>query len=230
MASLKTPATNAERRTMNAVEERGGYRAPGAGYGLRAAASRILRSVALACAVSLAACATAASGTPAQSPPPVAQRARAVAGRRRDEGRSTSCEPAARGTTSLGQMECRPSARRAPWWAHPREARRPHRRAVAGAFAPRIDLRSVDVPRRRDRRARRHAALDENATRVQAWIGRRTSKPNLAIRYRARDGLPIGRVLDRGDTASHDARGAVVVLRWRDDGWYVLTSYPEDVR
>jgi hypothetical protein len=73
-------------------------------------------------------------------------------------------------------------------------------------------------------------ALDENATRVQSWIGRRIPKPNLAIRYRARDGIPIGRVLDRGDTASHDARGAVVVLRWRNDGWYVLTSYPDDVR
>jgi hypothetical protein len=73
-------------------------------------------------------------------------------------------------------------------------------------------------------------ALDENATRVQAWTGRRTSKPNLAIHHRARDGLPTGRVLERGDTASHEARGAVIVLRWRDDGWYVLTSYPEDVR
>ena len=73
-------------------------------------------------------------------------------------------------------------------------------------------------------------ALDENATRVQAWVDRRAPKPNLAIRYRARDGLPTGRVLDRGDTTSHDARGAVVVLRWRDEDWYVLTSYPEDVR
>jgi hypothetical protein len=74
-------------------------------------------------------------------------------------------------------------------------------------------------------------ALDADATRVRVWIDRRAPKPNLAVRYRApRDGIPVGRVLDRGDAASHDARGAVVVLRWRDDGWYVLTSYPEDVR
>ena len=73
-------------------------------------------------------------------------------------------------------------------------------------------------------------ALDENSRRVQTWIDRRSTRPNLAIRYRARDRLPTGRVLQRGDSASEEAFGAVVVLRWRNDDWYVLTSYPEDVR
>ena len=148
---------------MNAAEERDGYRVPGAGYGLRTAATRLLRSVALVYAVGLAACAPQPQERPAAVATSCRQRARA--GRRRDEGRSTSREPATRGTTSLGQMECRPAARRAPWWAHPREARRAHRRAVAGAVAPRIDLRSVDVPRRRDRRARRHAARSTRTRR-----------------------------------------------------------------
>jgi hypothetical protein len=73
-------------------------------------------------------------------------------------------------------------------------------------------------------------ALAENARRVQRWIDQRAPKTNLAIRYRARDGLPTGRRLRRGDDAAEDVEGAVVVLRWRDDDWYVLTSYPEDVR
>ena len=73
-------------------------------------------------------------------------------------------------------------------------------------------------------------ALVENERRVQRWIERRGPRSNLAIRYRARDGLPTGRVMSRGDDVSRDAFGAVVVLRWRDDGHYVLTSYPENLR
>ena len=72
--------------------------------------------------------------------------------------------------------------------------------------------------------------LDENAQRVKVWIARRVPKPNLAIRYRARDRLPTGRVLERGRPRSRDVFGAVVVLRWRGEDWYVLTSYPEVVR
>jgi hypothetical protein len=73
-------------------------------------------------------------------------------------------------------------------------------------------------------------ALDENSPQVQTWLARRSTRPNLAIRHRARDRLPTGRVMRRGERESKDAFGAVVVLRWRDDGWYVLTSYPETVR
>jgi hypothetical protein len=73
-------------------------------------------------------------------------------------------------------------------------------------------------------------ALAENERRVQRWIDRRGPRSNLAVRYRARDGIPTGRILRRGDDESRDALGAVVVLRWRDEGYYVLTSYPEDPR
>ncbi len=72
--------------------------------------------------------------------------------------------------------------------------------------------------------------LDEHARTVQAWIDRRTPKPNLAIRHRARDDLPTGRILRRGWTASREVTGAVVVLRSRGQDWYVLTSYPENPR
>lgn len=73
-------------------------------------------------------------------------------------------------------------------------------------------------------------ALAENQRRVQRWINQRSPKTNLAIRYRARDGLPTGRMLRRGEKASEQVEGAVVVLRWRDDNWYVLTTYPEKPR
>ncbi len=73
-------------------------------------------------------------------------------------------------------------------------------------------------------------ALAENARRVQRWIDQRSPKTNLAVRYRARDGLPTGRLLRRGADASQDVTGAVVVLRWRGEDWYVLTSYPENPR
>lgn len=73
-------------------------------------------------------------------------------------------------------------------------------------------------------------ALAENARRVQRWIDQRAPKTNLAIRHRARDGLPTGRLMRRGGDVAEEVQGAVVVLRWRDDDWYVLTSYPEDVR
>jgi hypothetical protein len=65
---------------------------------------------------------------------------------------------------------------------------------------------------------------------VQRWIDQGSPKTNLAVRYRARDGLPTGRQLRRGADASQDVTGAVVVLRWRGEDWYVLTSYPENPR
>jgi hypothetical protein len=70
-------------------------------------------------------------------------------------------------------------------------------------------------------------ALAANARRVQRWMAQRGPRANLAIRYRARDGLPTGRLMRRGEDTSAEVDGAVVVLRWRDDSHYVLTSYPE---
>ena len=73
-------------------------------------------------------------------------------------------------------------------------------------------------------------ALVTNARRVQRWIDRRGPRSNLAIRYRARDGIPTGRLMPRGQDASMEVDGALVVLRWRDERPYVLTSYPEASR
>jgi hypothetical protein len=73
-------------------------------------------------------------------------------------------------------------------------------------------------------------ALIENERRVQRWIDQASPKTNLAIRYRARDDIPTGRLLRRGATAPEDVSGAVVVLRWRGEDWYVLTTYPENPR
>ncbi len=73
-------------------------------------------------------------------------------------------------------------------------------------------------------------ALAANERRVQQWVDRRGRRANLAIRYRARDGLPTGRLMRRGAGASREVTGAVVVLRWHGDGFYVLTSYPETPR
>lgn len=73
-------------------------------------------------------------------------------------------------------------------------------------------------------------ALADNARRLQRWVDQRAPKANLAIHYRARDALPTGRLLARGASTSRAVDGAVVVLRWSRDGWYVLTTYPEEPR
>jgi hypothetical protein len=74
------------------------------------------------------------------------------------------------------------------------------------------------------------AALAANDRDVRRWIDRRGPRSNLAVRYRPRDGLPTGRLLRRGQRAPVEVFGAVVVLRWRGDDYYVLTSYPEEAR
>ena len=215
---------------MNPVEERVGYLVPGAGYGLRNAATRMLRSVALAYAVGLAACGPQPQEPPPQSPPPVAS--------------APAPSPADDATRSAAPRASQPRDAPQPADRWDVDLQRDERRGghTLAKHVGRTDAQLLARLRRESISAASTypdvetaervvmQALDANATRVQAWIGRHTSKPNLAIHHRARDGLPSGRVLDRGDTASHEARGAVVVLRWRDEGWYVLTSYPEDVR
>ncbi len=70
-------------------------------------------------------------------------------------------------------------------------------------------------------------ALAQNASRVEAWVARDGSRPNLAIDYRGAPDVPVGRSLPRGRDSSVICRDAVVVLRWDRDDYYVLTSYPE---
>lgn len=68
--------------------------------------------------------------------------------------------------------------------------------------------------------------LARHAARLEQWLAREGARPNLVLPFVAPRQPPIGRVLRRG-AEPVDAYGAVVVLRWQDDGYYVLTSYPE---
>jgi hypothetical protein len=64
--------------------------------------------------------------------------------------------------------------------------------------------------------------------RVESWIVRKGSRPNLVLEFRGEPGTPVGRSLRRGDTRVRACSDAVVVLRWHVTGrYYVLTSYPE---
>ena len=71
-------------------------------------------------------------------------------------------------------------------------------------------------------------ALEQHRTRVDEWLARQGSRPNLALDYRAAGGEPIGRSLTRRGRRAVACSDAVVVLRWDGRrGFYVLTSYPE---
>jgi hypothetical protein len=73
------------------------------------------------------------------------------------------------------------------------------------------------------------AALAQSKARIDGWLARRGSRPNLVITYTQPTGPPIGRALRRGQRTAVACYGALVVLRWdnRRGHWYVLTSYPE---
>ena len=70
--------------------------------------------------------------------------------------------------------------------------------------------------------------LARHRTRVDQWLARQGSRPNLALDY---DGDPretIGRSLTRRNPQPVPCTDAVVVLRWDGRrGFIVLTSYPE---
>jgi hypothetical protein len=73
------------------------------------------------------------------------------------------------------------------------------------------------------------AALADSRSKVDAWLARRDSRPNLVLHYRRPTGPPIGRSLERGAREAEPCHSALVVLRWddRERQSYVLTSYPE---
>lgn len=52
------------------------------------------------------------------------------------------------------------------------------------------------------------------------------ARANLALRY-VLDST-VGRSLKRGAKSAVDVRSVVVVLKWDGEGWFVLTSYPEN--
>lgn len=71
--------------------------------------------------------------------------------------------------------------------------------------------------------------LREQESRVREWAARSGRRPNLALDYRGRPGEVIGRSIRRGREPV-SCTDAVVVLRWSEGGYYVLTSYPEPAR
>ena len=68
-------------------------------------------------------------------------------------------------------------------------------------------------------------AIRDERTKVTSWE-KSTSHPNLVLRVT----MPytVGRSIRQGSSAAKDVKSAVVVLKWSGQGWYVLTSYPED--
>lgn len=70
-------------------------------------------------------------------------------------------------------------------------------------------------------------ALTAQRAKVQQWSDRSGSRPNLALNYHDRGDEPIGRSISRRGNGSEPCHDAVIVLKWRGDSFYVLTSYPE---
>lgn len=73
------------------------------------------------------------------------------------------------------------------------------------------------------------AALAREQDRVESWLNRPDSHPNLALQFHGNE--PIGRSMRRGDNAPQPSYAAAVVLRWDGDHhFHVLTTYPEPAR
>ena len=73
--------------------------------------------------------------------------------------------------------------------------------------------------------------IERHQKRVDQWLDRQGSRPNLALDFHGDRRKPIGRSLTRRRPQPIVCTDAVVVLRWDGrDGFYVLTSYPEASR
>jgi hypothetical protein len=73
--------------------------------------------------------------------------------------------------------------------------------------------------------------LERHRARIGRWLARQGSRPNLALDFDGDRRDPIGRSLTRRRQQPVACTDAVVVLRWDgEDGFYVLTSYPEAPR
>ena len=69
----------------------------------------------------------------------------------------------------------------------------------------------------------------QEKSRVESWLNRSDSHPNLALQFHGHN--PIGRSIRRGDHASQPCYDAAVILRWDGDHrFHVLTTYPEPAR
>lgn len=69
-------------------------------------------------------------------------------------------------------------------------------------------------------------ALAAKRSDVTRWSQGSGNRQNLALRYTV--GEPVGISVERGARSPREVKAVVVVLRWAGDGWYVLTSYPDD--
>jgi len=70
--------------------------------------------------------------------------------------------------------------------------------------------------------------LARQRSRVDQWLARKGSRPNLALDYRGDGREAIGRSLTRRGSQTIPCTDAVVVLRWDGGrGFIVLTTYPE---
>lgn len=71
------------------------------------------------------------------------------------------------------------------------------------------------------------AALQQERHKIEQWESRGERRPNLALHFDA--GREIGRSMRHGESASSPCTQAVVVLKADGpNGFYVLTTYPED--
>lgn len=69
-------------------------------------------------------------------------------------------------------------------------------------------------------------ALAAKRSDVTRWSQGSGRSQNLALRCTV--GEPVGISVERGARSSREVEAVVVVLRWADGSWYVLTSYPDD--
>jgi hypothetical protein len=73
--------------------------------------------------------------------------------------------------------------------------------------------------------------LARQRNKVDQWLARQGSRPNLALDYRGTAREPIGRSITRSSPQPVPCADAVVVLRSDGGrGFIVLTSYPEIAR
>jgi len=71
------------------------------------------------------------------------------------------------------------------------------------------------------------AALQHERNRIEQWESRGERRPNLALHFNA--GREIGRSMRHGESASSPCTQAVIVMKADGpNGFYILTTYPED--
>ncbi len=68
--------------------------------------------------------------------------------------------------------------------------------------------------------------LSLKAGDITKWEQKTGNRANLALRASLES--TVGRSLKRGQSKAVDVHAVVVVLAWEGDGWFVLSSYPED--